>query len=139
MTAVQMGYQGKVTSDSDKFKADDNLKQVIASYTKDHTAANVYEAVTDFMKSNGIDFDEVLKKANKAQQQVNQTSDNKKTTNGAEEKKSPCPTGYKHDEVSNICCAVDSEFDKAQGKCKKELKAEDVCNKGFTLDTTANK
>lgn len=139
MTAVQMGYQGKVTSDSDKFKAVENLKQVIASYTKDHTAVNVYEAVTDFMKSNGIDFDEVLKKANKAQQQVNQTSDDSKVTNGAEEKKKPCPTGYKHDEVNNVCCAEDTTYDKFQGKCKKEIKAENVCNAGFEFDSYANK
>lgn len=139
MTAVRIGYGDKVTSDSDKFHAVENLQKVINAYMQNHPSSNVYEAVSDFMKSNNIDFDKALKDADNAQQQVNQTSDNKKTTNGAEEKKSPCPTGYKHDEVSNICCAVDSEFDKAQGKCKKELKAEDVCNKGFTLDTTANK
>lgn len=139
MTAVQMGYKGKTTSDNDKFKAVENLQKVISSYSKDHTAANVYEAVTDFMKSNGIDFDKVLKEADSSQQQVNQTSDNDKVTNGVEEKKKPCPTGYKHDEVNNICCAEDSTYDKFEGKCKKEIKAENVCNPGFTLDTYANK
>lgn len=139
MTAVQMGYNGKVTSDNDKFKAVENLKSVINAYSKDRTLPNVYEAVTDFMKSNNIDFDKVLKDADNAQQQVNQTSDNNKTTNGVEEKNKPCPTGYKHDTVNNVCCADDSTFDKFEGKCKKEINAANACNAGYTLDSYANK
>ena len=139
MTAVQMGYKGKLTSDSDKFKAVDNLRKVIDAYSKDRTAANVYEAVTDFMKSNDIDFDKVLKDADNAQQQINQTSDDSKKTNGVEEKKKPCPSGYKFDEVNNICCLNDSTYDLGEGKCKKEIKAEDTCNKGYTFDSYSNK